>query len=160
VCCSGRALLTDDDTALPRAGCERAKQHRVPSHVQHHIITGLHGRGAVLQWASTVIVIEHKSSRLAAVGAGTDQESTISTYVTTDAVTTDLATNMQTQVNPWLILTTHNTHTHPFNGPLSGTTQVSRYQRGKTNLDFTEARDSEAVASAGPYASLHLAPGR
>ena len=32
---------------------------------------------------------------------------------------------------------------HPFNGPLSGTTQVSRYQKGKTNLDFTEARDSE-----------------
>ena len=31
----------------------------------------------------------------------------------------------------------------PFNGPLSGTTQVSRYQKGKTNLDFTEARDSE-----------------
>jgi len=35
------------------------------------------------------------------------------------------------------------THTHPFYGPLSGTTQVSRYQKGKTNLDFTEARDSE-----------------
>jgi len=35
------------------------------------------------------------------------------------------------------------THTHPFNGPLSGTTQVSRYQKGKTNLNFTEARDSE-----------------
>ena len=35
------------------------------------------------------------------------------------------------------------THTHPFNGPLSGTTQVSRYQKGKTNLDSTEARDSE-----------------
>jgi len=34
-------------------------------------------------------------------------------------------------------------HTHPFNGPLSGTTQVSRYQKGNTNLDFTEARDSE-----------------
>ena len=32
------------------------------------------------------------------------------------------------------------THTHPFNGPLSGTTRVSRYQKGKTNLDFTEAR--------------------
>ena len=31
----------------------------------------------------------------------------------------------------------------PFNGPLSGTTRVSRYQKGKTNLDFTEARDSE-----------------
>jgi len=26
---------------------------------------------------------------------------------------------------------------------LSGITQVSRYQKGKTNLDFTEARDSE-----------------
>jgi len=35
------------------------------------------------------------------------------------------------------------THTHPFNGPLSGTTRVSQYQKGKTNLDFTEARDSE-----------------
>jgi len=35
------------------------------------------------------------------------------------------------------------THTHPFNGPFSGTTRVSRYQEGKTDLDFTEARDSE-----------------
>jgi len=35
------------------------------------------------------------------------------------------------------------THTHPFNGSLSRTTRVSRYQKGKTNLDFTEARDSE-----------------
>jgi len=32
---------------------------------------------------------------------------------------------------------------HTFNGPLSGTTRVSRYQKGKTNLDFTGARDSE-----------------
>jgi len=32
------------------------------------------------------------------------------------------------------------THTHLFIGPYSG---VSRYQKGKTNLDFTEARDSE-----------------
>ena len=35
------------------------------------------------------------------------------------------------------------THTHPFNGTLSGTTRVGQYQKGKTNLDFTEARDSE-----------------
>jgi len=34
-------------------------------------------------------------------------------------------------------------HTHPFNGSLSGTTQVSQYQKGNTNLDLTEARDSE-----------------
>jgi len=38
---------------------------------------------------------------------------------------------------------TNHTHTHPFNSPFSGTTQVSRYQKGKTDLDFTEARDSE-----------------
>ena len=35
------------------------------------------------------------------------------------------------------------THIHPFHGPWSGTTQVSRYQEGKTSLDFTEARDNE-----------------
>jgi len=35
------------------------------------------------------------------------------------------------------------THTHPFNGPFSGTNRVSRYQKGKTNLNFIEARDSE-----------------
>jgi len=32
---------------------------------------------------------------------------------------------------------------HPFNGPFSGTTRVGWYQKGKTNLDFAEARDSE-----------------
>ena len=43
-----------------------------------------------------------------------------------------------------LFIETHtHTHTHPFNGPPSGTTRVSRYQKDKTNLDFTEARDSE-----------------
>jgi len=35
------------------------------------------------------------------------------------------------------------THTHLFNGPLSRTTRVRRYQKGKTDLDFTEARVSE-----------------
>ena len=42
-----------------------------------------------------------------------------------------------------IIITCTHTHTHPFNGPLSGTTRVSHYQKDKTNLDFTEARDSE-----------------
>ena len=42
----------------------------------------------------------------------------------------------------WSDCTVH-THTRPFNGPLSGTTRVSRYKKGKTNLDFTETRDSE-----------------
>ena len=35
------------------------------------------------------------------------------------------------------------TYIHPFNGPFSRTTQMSRYQKGKTNQDFTETRDSE-----------------
>jgi len=42
------------------------------------------------------------------------------------------------------LLHRHRTETHTsFNGPLSGTTRVSQYQKGKTNLDFTGARDSE-----------------
>jgi len=53
------------------------------------------------------------------------------------------------------------THTHTFNGPFSRTTQVSRYQKGKTNLDFTEARDSEWQWNQLEHnASLHLAPDR
>ena len=47
-----------------------------------------------------------------------------------------MSTNSQSWSN------TH-THTHPFNGPFSGTTRVGRYQKGQTNVDFTEARDSE-----------------
>jgi len=47
------------------------------------------------------------------------------------------------------------THTQPFNGPFFRDYPVSRYQKGKTNLDFTEAKDSE-----WQYASLHLAPDR
>ena len=50
----------------------------------------------------------------------------------------------QTATRPTSLTHTHtHTHTHtrahPFNGPLSGTTRVSRYQIGKTDLDFTEA---------------------
>ena len=36
--------------------------------------------------------------------------------------------------------TTWRRNAHPFNGPFS---RPSRYRKGKTNLDFTEARDSE-----------------
>ena len=35
------------------------------------------------------------------------------------------------------------THAHLFNGHMSGTTRVIWYQKGKTNLDFTEAGDNE-----------------
>jgi len=38
------------------------------------------------------------------------------------------------------------THTHPVNGPFSGTTQVSRYQKGETNLDLLK---QETVSGSG-----------
>jgi len=37
-----------------------------------------------------------------------------------------------------------------FNGPFSGTTRVSQYQKGKTNLDFTEVRDTEWPCKSAP----------
>ena len=41
------------------------------------------------------------------------------------------------------VIADERTHTQPFNGPLSRTTRVSQCQKGKVNLDFTEARDRE-----------------
>ena len=38
---------------------------------------------------------------------------------------------------------TYCSNTHPFNSLSSRTTRVSRYQKGKTDLNFTEARDIE-----------------
>ena len=46
------------------------------------------------------------------------------------------------------------THTHIFNGPLPRTTHASQNRKGETNLDFTEATDSE-----WQWHQLHLAPG-
>ena len=57
----------------------------------------------------------------------------------TIADTEQLTRNTSEVISFWQ----NNTHTHSFNGHFSGTTQVSRYQKGKTNLDFTGARDSE-----------------
>jgi len=58
------------------------------------------------------------------------------------ALSANFAATVQLVVH-WPKFTIIHTHTHPFNSPLSRTTQVSRYQKGKTNLDFIEARDSE-----------------
>ena len=54
------------------------------------------------------------------------------------------------------------THTHTrLTAFFSGTTHVSRYQKGKNQSGFYwSKRQWVAVASAGPYASLHLAPDR
>jgi len=57
--------------------------------------------------------------------------------------------SVHAHVDAFSDLIAYHTHTHThtraraFNGPLSWTTRVSQYQKGKTNLDFTEARDSE-----------------
>jgi len=50
----------------------------------------------------------------------------------------------------------------PFNGLFSRTTSVSRHQKGRTILDFNDARDDGvAVASAGSYTNhLLLSPDR
>ena len=51
---------------------------------------------------------------------------------------------------------------HPFHGLFSRTTWVSRYRKGRTALDFNEARDvGMSVASAGLCGNhLHFAPDR
>ena len=51
---------------------------------------------------------------------------------------------LEKQVQPQHLLhVSGHTDTHTFNSPFSRTTRVSRYQKGKTNLDFAEARDGE-----------------
>jgi len=53
------------------------------------------------------------------------------------------------------------THTHPFNGPFSGTTRVSQYQKGNTNLDFTEETVSGSGiswAKSAPYSRQTTTP--
>jgi len=49
------------------------------------------------------------------------------------------------------------THTHPFNGPLSRTTWVSRYQKGKTNLKQETVSGSGiswAICKSAPRSKL------
>jgi len=60
-------------------------------------------------------------------------------YFLTDVIRgidTDVCGHVDTET--WALVT----HA-PIYFPLSGTTRVSRYQKGKNSLDFTEARDSE-----------------
>jgi len=58
-------------------------------------------------------------------------------------VTNTQTTPLRLGNRPQCVMRLTITYIHPFNGPFSGTTRVGRYQKGKTNLDFTEARDSE-----------------
>ena len=61
--------------------------------------------------------------------------------------------------NPCIHSLTH-THTHTFNSPFSGTTQVNRCQNGKTNLDFTKARDSEWNSQTNQQTAMSVECGR
>jgi len=58
--------------------------------------------------------------------------------------------NQQWQSTDWHTLT--DTHTHTFNGPLSGATRVSRYHKGKP-IWTLQKRQYVGVASAGLYES-------
>jgi len=55
------------------------------------------------------------------------------------------------------VATTH-THTHLFNGPLSGTTHVSRYQKGKTNLLLILLKHETVSGSGISWAICKSAP--
>ena len=71
--------------------------------------------------------------------------SNLKTKLLLDIRRKQIATNVQT-TNAMIMCESVQltaTHTHTLNGPFSGTTRVSRYQKGKTSLDFTEARDGE-----------------
>ena len=47
----------------------------------------------------------------------------------------------------------HHTHTHPFNGPFSGTTRVSRYHKGKTRKGI---RPVKFLRHFLPSSSVHV----
>jgi len=67
----------------------------------------------------------------------------IATFIQTQISFSYDATKENKILHCIMLQSTSYTHIHPFNGPLSGTTRVSRYQKGKTSLDFTESKDSE-----------------
>jgi len=84
----------------------------------------------------------------------TDTQQTTLTFTLMGSLTkTNLTSNCSTDRKSHITAATYgislristyiHIYIHPFNSPVSGTTQVSRYQKGKTNLDFTKARDSE-----------------
>jgi len=91
-------------------------------------------------WRHTVLVFTATSR-----GATLDNNWTVATTHTDihTSITSPQQSPCTQRLNYCIKYIHTHTYTHPFNGPLSGTTQVSRYQKGQTNLDFTEARNSE-----------------
>ena len=90
------------------------------------------------------------SDRSSALTASVDRRTSASCLLTSRSATPTVCTAathharvLADSAPGWLGAAFRRVHTHLFNGPLSGTTRVSQYHKGKTNLDFTEARDSE-----------------
>ena len=54
----------------------------------------------------------------------------------------------------YLYIHTYHTTLQTFNDPYSGTTRVSRYRKGKTNLNFTELNQS--IISLLTYDKTHM----
>jgi len=77
-------------------------------------------------------------------------------------ITTKIVNNCIWIIDITIMVTSYYIHTYIclFNGPFSRTTRVSRYQKGKTNLDFTEARDSELQWHQLGHVHLHFTPDR
>jgi len=105
--------------------------------------------GVLTSWCEELgrlLLVRHQNSRSAPAAASTvvtsvDCSSSSSQKLVAYVISTTDYTPFTFYIVP-LDSDTH-THTHPFNGPLSWTTRVSRYQKGTTTVDFTEARDSE-----------------
>ena len=68
-----------------------------------------------------------------ALAKNQDQKGSSKNGVQTERLTRDFITILAIVVGTYIHRYTH----------ISRTTRVGRYQKGKTNLDFTEARDSE-----------------
>jgi len=75
--------------------------------------------------------------------AEVNRRATFNVDVGRNGTSRDLKVQIRCAYTPLYVHTHTHTHTQPFTGPLSGNTRVSRYHKGKTNLDFAVARDSE-----------------
>ena len=109
------------------------------------IVSGSRDRTCIIWDLNELVFVRQLRGHAAPVAAVTVNELTVSRLLFCYSTTTNTHTH---------------THTHPFNGPMSGTTRVGRYQKGKTNLDFTGARDSEWQWHQLRHMRQHLAPDR
>ena len=88
----------------------------------------------------------HKCPVLARVAGSMRSRTSGSERYTTDQSATQTTSVVHTTTTSLLLLLLLLLLLHPFNGPLSGTTRVSRYEKGKTILDLLE---QEIVSDSG-----------